>query len=180
MTARPGSGQLHIDCPFGRVRLPQRPGGELEGKGDLPRARRRAAAAERGAGRHPRARAGAAGAAMMFIPTRGPRIVLYGHDTVGLGHLRRNLTIAHRLARDLPQAHFLALTGSSQAHAFPLPPRMDFVKIPSATQNRDGLYQARSLDLPLGELRDMRSRLIAETLRSYRPDLVLVDHAPAG
>jgi len=117
---------------------------------------------------------------MTAPPPRGPRIVLYGHDTVGLGHLRRNLTIAHRLARDLPEAHFLTLTGSNQAHAFPLPPRMDFVKIPSAAKNRDGVYEARALDLPLDELRDMRSRLIAEALRSYRPDLVLVDHAPAG
>ena len=111
---------------------------------------------------------------------RGPRIALYGHDTFGLGHLRRNLTLAHRLARDFPTAHLLALTGSPQMHALPLPPRFDFVKIPSATKDAAGAYKARSLDLSLGELTDLRSRIIAEALLSYNPDLVLVDHAPSG
>lgn len=111
---------------------------------------------------------------------RGPRIALYGHDTFGLGHLRRNLTLAHRLARDFPTAHLLALTGSPQAHSLPLPPRFDFVKIPSATKDAAGAYRSRALDLSLPELTDMRSRLIGETLTSYRPDLVLIDHAPSG
>ena len=111
---------------------------------------------------------------------RGPRIALYGHDTFGLGHLRRNLTLAHRLARDLPDAHLLALTGSNQAHAFPLPPRFDFVKIPSATKGPGGRYESRSLDLTLVELTDLRSRLIAEALLAFAPDVLLVDHAPAG
>ncbi len=111
---------------------------------------------------------------------RGPRIALYGHDTFGLGHLRRNLTLAHRLARDLPAVHLLALTGSNQAHAFPLPPRFDFVKIPSATKGPGGAYESRSLDLTLGELTDLRSRLIAEALLAFAPDVLLVDHAPAG
>lgn len=111
---------------------------------------------------------------------RGPRIALYGHDTFGLGHLRRNLTLAHRLARDFPDAHFLALTGSPQAHAFALPPRFDFVKVPSVTKSEDGAYRARSLDMSLAEVADFRSRLIDQTLSSFRPDVLIVDHAPAG
>jgi predicted glycosyltransferase len=111
---------------------------------------------------------------------RSPRIVLFGHDTFGLGHLRRNLTIAHQLARDLSGAQFLGLTGSPQAHAFAVPPRFDFVKLPSATKHERGGYGPLSLDLTLDELTGMRSRLIGETLLSFRPDVVLVDHAPAG
>src|SRR5262249_5792765 len=60
------------------------------------------------------------------------------------------------------------------------PPRMDFVKLPSAAKSGDGDYQARALDLSLEELRNLRSRLIADVLHAYAPDLVLVDHAPAG
>ena len=42
------------------------------------------------------------------------RIVLYSHDALGLGHLRRNLALAHRLAHDLPH-----LTGASVKLCFP-------------------------------------------------------------
>lgn len=112
--------------------------------------------------------------------TRAPRIVLFGHDTFGLGHLRRNLTIARHLATSLPDARMLGLTGSPQAHAFPHPPRFDFVKVPSATKDECGAYGSRTLDLSLAELTGMRSRLIGEALLSFRPDVVLVDHAPAG
>ena len=30
------------------------------------------------------------------------RVLLYSHDSQGLGHVRRNLAIAHNLARRLP------------------------------------------------------------------------------
>ena len=31
------------------------------------------------------------------------RIVLYSHDSTGLGHVRRNLSLAHHLALALPR-----------------------------------------------------------------------------
>src|SRR5262245_61977982 len=111
---------------------------------------------------------------------RAARIVFSGHDTFGLGHLRRNLTIARQLARDLTEAQLLGITGSPQAHAFAVPPRFDFVKLPSATKSESGGYRSRTLDLTLDELTGMRSRLIGETLLSFRPDVVLIDPGPAG
>jgi predicted glycosyltransferase len=51
-----------------------------------------------------------------------PKILLYSHDTYGLGHLRRSLSIAAQIARDIPQAHQLLITGSMVAGAFDLPP----------------------------------------------------------
>src|SRR5436309_1998922 len=55
---------------------------------------------------HRQGQPGAGGVAARLPAARGVRVVLYGHDTSGFGHLRRNLAIAHRLARDLPDAHF--------------------------------------------------------------------------
>ena len=34
----------------------------------------------------------------MKAPASNPRLLLYSHDAYGLGHFRRNLTIAKRLA----------------------------------------------------------------------------------
>ncbi|RMD49934.1 MAG: hypothetical protein D6835_04910, partial [Candidatus Thermofonsia bacterium] len=59
-----------------------------------------------------------------------PRILLYSHDTYGLGHLRRSLSIAGQIASDIPNAHQLLLTGSMVAGAFALPPRLDMIKLP--------------------------------------------------
>ena len=39
------------------------------------------------------------------------RIVLYSHDALGLGHLRRNLALAHQLAHDLPRLTGAGVTG---------------------------------------------------------------------
>ena len=50
------------------------------------------------------------------------RIVLYSHDALGLGHLRRNLALAHRLAHDLPHLTGASVTGLLVAGLAPPPP----------------------------------------------------------
>ena len=37
-------------------------------------------------------------AALRRQRTRAPRVVLYSHDTLGFGHLRRNMLLAHMMA----------------------------------------------------------------------------------
>ena len=39
------------------------------------------------------------------------RIVLYSHDSVGLGHVRRNLALAHALRNQLPGLTGREVTG---------------------------------------------------------------------
>ena len=48
-----------------------------------------------------------------------PRILLYSHDTYGLGHLRRSLTIANQLAVDVKKSHQLLITGSMSPAPLP-------------------------------------------------------------
>jgi predicted glycosyltransferase len=108
------------------------------------------------------------------------RILTYSHDSYGLGHLRRTLTIAEHLLAAHPEATVLSVTGSPRSHSFKLPPRLDYVKLPAVTKDEGGAYVARELDLPLPEIVGLRSSLILSCARAYRPDLVLVDHAPAG
>ncbi|MGH7149159.1 MAG: glycosyltransferase family protein, partial [Planctomycetota bacterium] len=110
----------------------------------------------------------------------GLRIFLYSHDTYGLGHFRRNLLLSRAISRGIPDASILCATGSPRSHSFPLPPNFDYLKLPSTTKDREGGYRARTLGLSIREITRMRARLLRESMVSFQPDLVLVDHAPLG
>ncbi|HVA69631.1 MAG TPA: glycosyltransferase [Candidatus Binataceae bacterium] len=110
----------------------------------------------------------------------GRRVALYSHDTMGLGHTRRNLLIAQTLLGRNPQSHVLMIAGMHQARAFPVPPRMDFVTLPALHKGEDGRYQSRSLDLTLAEAVSLRSSLILAAVRGFEPDVFIVDNVPRG
>lgn len=109
-----------------------------------------------------------------------PRIMLYSHDTYGLGHLRRTLAIATQLARDLPQVSQLLITGSMVAGAFGLPPHLDLIKLPALSKHSNGRYKARALPLSLSQIIAWREQMILQAAVAFQPDLVLVDKTPAG
>lgn len=110
----------------------------------------------------------------------GARYILYSHDTYGLGHFRRCSLIAHGIVDTDPSAEVLIVTGSPEVGSFNLSERIDALKLPSATKGANGAYKSRSLRLSLRDLREVRSWLIRAAIDSYRPDVVLVDHAPIG
>jgi predicted glycosyltransferase len=114
------------------------------------------------------------------LPRPTPRILLYSHDTFGLGHLRRNLAIAGRLAQTFPDGSLLLLSGSPVAQQFALPPGADIVKLPSVTKVGHEHYVAHGLAVSPGEILALRRGLILETVTTFKPDLLLVDHAPLG
>ena len=68
------------------------------------------------------------------------RILMYSHDTFGLGHLRRCRTIAHSLVEDYRGLNILIISGATIAGAFDYRARVDFVKIPSVIKLRNGEY----------------------------------------
>lgn len=109
-----------------------------------------------------------------------PRILIYGHDTFGLGHLRRNLTIAAGLTRSFPDLSVLLLTGSPVAQNFEFPDNVDYVKLPAVVKVANEDYRARTLQLQPREIIHMRASLIREAILGFAPDVVLVDHAPLG
>lgn len=113
------------------------------------------------------------------MPTK-PRILLYSHDTYGLGHLRRTLAVAGQLHRDIPNVHQLVITGSMVAGAFGLPPRLDLVKLPALSKRSSGAYKARALPLSLRQTVAWREEMILQAVRAFNPHLVLVDKVAAG
>ena len=108
------------------------------------------------------------------------RTLFYSHDSYGLGHVRRSISIADSLLRNIPGSSALMLTGAPRAHYFHYPPRCDYVKLPSVTKAPDGRYVSGGIDMSLERTIRLRSRLIHETASWFHPQVVLVDHAPLG
>lgn len=116
------------------------------------------------------------------MPTRlrDARVLMYSHDTFGLGHLRRCRTIAHSLVEDFRGLRVLIVSGAPIAGAFDYRTRVDFVKIPSVIKLRDGEYTSLSEHVDLSETLRMRQSIMLETAKSFRPDVFLVDKEPMG
>ena len=112
--------------------------------------------------------------------TNRPRIALYSHDTMGLGHSRRNLLIARTLAAAPTDASVLMISGIRQAGAFAAPPGVDFLTLPAYFKDRRGEYQARSLALSSVELAQLRGEIIRVALENFAPDVFIVDNVPRG
>ncbi|MGR3760353.1 glycosyltransferase family protein [Roseobacteraceae bacterium NS-SX3] len=112
--------------------------------------------------------------------TRGPRVMLYSHDTFGLGHLRRSRALAGAITAADPSASALILTGSPVAGRFAFPPRVDHVRLPGVIKRPDGSYGARSLGMSIDDTTDLRAALIRATAEQFDPDILIVDKEPAG
>ncbi len=111
--------------------------------------------------------------------SRRRRIALYSHDTVGLGHLRRNLALATALGAGSVPTDILLISGSREAVSFPVPHGIDYLTLP-ALAKRDGAYGPRTLGMSLGDLVDVRSAAIAAALASFDPDVLIVDKVARG
>ena len=106
--------------------------------------------------------------------------LLYSHDALGLGHVRRMLAIAGSALIGRPDLSALLLTCSPQVDALPLPAGLDYIKLPSARKLTAHQYVPRTLRVDPARLTRLRSALIADVARVYEPDLVLVDKSPLG
>lgn len=112
------------------------------------------------------------------------RIVLYSHDSVGLGHVRRNLVLAHALNNQLPgltgrPVTGILITGTALAPAFQAPEGWDWVLLPEVQKSPEG-YRPRNLAVSMPELVSLRSRLLEAALAGVRPHLVIVDRHATG
>jgi predicted glycosyltransferase len=108
------------------------------------------------------------------------RILICSHDTFGLGNIRRMLEVARHLVQSSPAVSVLVVTGSPMLHAFRIPTRVDYVKLPCLARNVEGRYGARYLDLTLEATVRLRANLIRSTIADFQPDLIVVDKKPFG
>ena len=108
------------------------------------------------------------------------RILMYSHDTFGLGHLRRCRTIAHALVDRFKGLTVLIISGSQIAGAFDFKARVDFVKIPSVIKLYSGEYTSINNHIDIADTLAIREALILETAEFFDPDVFIVDKEPMG
>jgi predicted glycosyltransferase len=108
------------------------------------------------------------------------RVLIYSHDSFGLGHLRRCQTIAHALVSHRPDLSVMILSGSPIIGSFSFSNRVDFVRIPGIIKLQNGDYTPLNLDIGIEETLAIRGEIIHHTAKTFRPDLFLVDKEPLG
>jgi predicted glycosyltransferase len=108
------------------------------------------------------------------------RILIYSHDSFGLGHLRRCRTIAHSLVESFKQLSVLILSGSPIIGSFDFRARVDFVRVPGVIKLRNGEYTSLNLHLDIRETMSMRASIIQHTAEEFAPDVFIVDKEPVG
>lgn len=108
------------------------------------------------------------------------KVLLYSHDTYGLGHLRRNLAIAGKMLDGSGRFSVCLLTGSPVIGQWNLPDGLQVQALPPVIKTDAEQYAARDSGQPFGLVKGYREALILKTVLRYRPDIFLVDHAPAG
>lgn len=109
-----------------------------------------------------------------------PRVMFYSHDTYGLGHLRRTVTLARHFRQHWPGMSQLIVTGSPVPNGYRLPSGADCVELPSAVKVGAGRYVSRSLAAPFDDVLALRKSILLGVSGAFRPDVLVVDHAPAG
>ncbi len=112
--------------------------------------------------------------------SRGSRVLIYSHDTFGLGHLRRCRTIAHSLVENHKNLSVLILSGSPIIGSFDFRARVDFVRVPGVIKLRNGEYTSLNLHMDIEDTLDLRASIIRHTAASFDPDIFIVDKEPLG
>ena len=113
-------------------------------------------------------------------PQKSGRVVLYSHDTFGLGHLRRSRALASAITAADPKTTAIILTGSPIAGRFTFPERVDHMRLPGVTKMADGSYVSQALGMGIDETTAIRAGLIKSAVEQYDPDLLIVDKEPTG
>jgi predicted glycosyltransferase len=107
-------------------------------------------------------------------------LMTYSHDGYGLGHLRRNTNIAAKFVQEAPGSSVLMLTGCPPGNPLLLPKGVDFIKVPSLIKVDTGAYVPLGLRISRQKAKAIRASVILSAVMHFKPNLLLVDHVPAG
>ena len=112
---------------------------------------------------------------------RSKRVLIYSHDSFGLGHVSRCRTIANAIVEADKSVSVLIVSGSPMIGSYEFRSGIDFVRIPGVVKQIDtGEYDSANLRVGVEHTLEMRTRIIRDTADIYRPDLFIVDKEPLG
>lgn len=115
--------------------------------------------------------------------TRIRRILVYTHNSIGLGHVFRTLAVITGIRKWRPDIDFMVLSGTSVPHVL-MRQGIEVVKLPGVRKAVDETgcpLKPRYLrDLPIDEVLRFRQTIIRETHAFFKPDVVMVEHYLAG
>ena len=109
-----------------------------------------------------------------------PKVALYSHDTMGLGHMRRNVLLARALADSRLEAIPLMIAGAPEAVDVCRAAGVPCIALPPLAKSPDGRYTSRTLEVCLDDLITLRGRTIRAALEAFEPDALIVDNVPRG
>lgn len=112
--------------------------------------------------------------------TSRPKVLLYSHDTFGLGNIRRTLLLAEELRNHYDDAAILIVTGSPMIQAFRIPAGIDYVKLPCLDRTDSERYEPRFLQQCAEEVKRTRSAILRNAVLGFDPDLMIVDKRAGG
>jgi predicted glycosyltransferase len=116
----------------------------------------------------------------MPASSRSKRVLLYSHDSYGLGHVSRCRTIANAIVQADSSISVLIISGSPVIGSYEFRSGIDFVRIPGMVKLITGDYDAANLRVGVEHTLEIRTRIIRDTADIYRPDLFIVDKEPLG
>ena len=108
------------------------------------------------------------------------RVLIYSHDTFGLGHLRRSRAIANAIVDEWPDASVIIISGSPVIGNFDFGSGVDYIRIPGVTKLPDGDYRSLNLNVSLDEAVGLRQAIILRAAETFRPNVMIVDKEPTG
>lgn len=111
------------------------------------------------------------------------RILVYTHNSIGMGHAFRTLAVITGIKRHRPDIDFLVLSGSSIPHLF-LSHGIEVVKLPGIKKEVDKpgspLLPRYLTTLEASAVFAYRQRVILDTFEFFSPDVVMVEHYMGG
>lgn len=112
------------------------------------------------------------------VPT--PRFLLYSHDALGYGHTRRNLAIASALRARHPTAPILVASSILEVNRLGIPGGTEVLYLPSIKKIANESYGARNIAVPPEDILNLRSSLMLAAVKTFKPEVILVDKHPLG
>ncbi len=108
-----------------------------------------------------------------------PRYLFSSHDGFGLGHVKRNATIARALLAAEAEAEVTLVTGAARKPSWlGDDPRLGLVAVPPLIKDSSGAY--RNGELSFEEALHQRAVIFERTVTEVRPDVIVVDRHPYG